>query len=358
MKWDGDELVEARPLRQPGRRQPGRPDGPRRPAPPPRRARRDRRRSRSPGRRRSRGSSRARATSATSSCSGSGSRRSASTSRRAAAAAPRPGWNCHQYHANSEFYADWGDYRVAITLPEKFVVGSAGALVDEKKANGRKTLTFEQKSIHDFAFTADPRYVVVGGRLRPGEGHPAGRGRARREDCSGGRRDGLCAPASTRWRSASTCSPTTCDRPDRHIGTRRSGRSRGLASRPSRTPTRRSPSSTRRRTASGAGGMEYQTIYTTFTFKSMARWPLEPDLPSPRSSRSTSSAHGYWYGLLASNEFEESWMDEGINTFTEIVNDGPEVRRSTWRSRPASAATDEDVNRAVAALPAGLRPAS
>ena len=70
------------------------------------------------------------------------------------------GWNCHQYHANSEFYADWGDYRVSITLPEKFVVGSAGALVDERRANGRKTLTFEQKSIHDFAFTADPRYVV------------------------------------------------------------------------------------------------------------------------------------------------------------------------------------------------------
>ena len=46
------------------------------------------------------------------------------------------GWNCHQYHATSEFYANWGDYRVSITLPERFVVGSAGALVDEKKANG------------------------------------------------------------------------------------------------------------------------------------------------------------------------------------------------------------------------------
>ncbi len=27
----------------------------------------------------------------------------------AAAAGPSAGWNCHQYHANSEFYADWGD---------------------------------------------------------------------------------------------------------------------------------------------------------------------------------------------------------------------------------------------------------
>jgi hypothetical protein len=28
--------------------------------------------------------------------------------------------------------------------------------------------------------------------------------------------------------------------------------------------------------------------------------------------------HNFWYHLLASNEFEESWMDEGINTYSEI----------------------------------------
>jgi hypothetical protein len=27
--------------------------------------------------------------------------------------------------------------------------------------------------------------------------------------------------------------------------------------------------------------------------------------------------HNFWYHLLASNEFEESWMDEGINTYTD-----------------------------------------
>ena len=71
-----------------------------------------------------------------------------------------PGWNAHQYHANSEFYADWGDYRVAITVPEKYVVASAGALVRETRGKGTKTLVFEQKSIHDFAWAADPRFVV------------------------------------------------------------------------------------------------------------------------------------------------------------------------------------------------------
>ncbi len=28
--------------------------------------------------------------------------------------------------------------------------------------------------------------------------------------------------------------------------------------------------------------------------------------------------HGYWYGIVANNEFEEAWLDEGINSYSEI----------------------------------------
>ena len=28
--------------------------------------------------------------------------------------------------------------------------------------------------------------------------------------------------------------------------------------------------------------------------------------------------HGYWYGIVASNEFEEAWLDEGINSYSEV----------------------------------------
>ena len=41
-------------------------------------------------------------------------------------------WNCHQFHANSEFYANFGVYRVEITVPEKFVVGATGKRISEK----------------------------------------------------------------------------------------------------------------------------------------------------------------------------------------------------------------------------------
>ena len=27
--------------------------------------------------------------------------------------------------------------------------------------------------------------------------------------------------------------------------------------------------------------------------------------------------HQYWYGMVATNEFEDAWMDEGINQYTE-----------------------------------------
>ncbi len=62
---------------------------------------------------------------------------------------------------------------------------------------------------------------------------------------------------------------------------------------------------------SGSGGMEYQTIFTAGT----------QVLPSPQANHPEmviihEFGHGYWYGLAASNEFEEAWLDEGINTYS------------------------------------------
>ena len=37
-------------------------------------------------------------------------------------------WNCHQYHAQGEYYSDFGVYNVSITVPEDFVVGASGVL--------------------------------------------------------------------------------------------------------------------------------------------------------------------------------------------------------------------------------------
>ncbi|HUX56280.1 MAG TPA: hypothetical protein VMV77_04855 [Bacteroidales bacterium] len=71
------------------------------------------------------------------------------------------GWNCHQFHRNSEFYSDHSAYDVKITVPKEYVVGTGGLLISESDAgDGTKTLTYRAEDIVDFAWTAWPGYAV------------------------------------------------------------------------------------------------------------------------------------------------------------------------------------------------------
>ena len=71
------------------------------------------------------------------------------------------GWNCHQFHANTEFYADFGKYHVQIRLPEEYKVGATGVQTSEiRLKGGLKLLTFEADQVHDFAWTASPHYLI------------------------------------------------------------------------------------------------------------------------------------------------------------------------------------------------------
>ena len=38
-------------------------------------------------------------------------------------------WNCHQFHALTEFFADFGTYDVKVTLPKDYVIGATGVQV-------------------------------------------------------------------------------------------------------------------------------------------------------------------------------------------------------------------------------------
>ena len=161
------------------------------------------------------------------------------------------GWNCHQFHANSEFYADFGKYHVSITLPARFVVGATGPRV-EKRANpdGTTTHVFEQADVIDFAWTASPDFVEVESTfdatkdVTPEEYAEAAKllGRSPSTRCG-----------SRTWPSASCCSRATARRP-RGTSRRRRPRSSGSASGTAVTRTRRSPSSTRRPEAGAREG--------------------------------------------------------------------------------------------------------
>jgi hypothetical protein len=61
-----------------------------------------------------------------------------------------------------------------------------------------------------------------------------------------------------------------------------------------------------------AGGMEYPTFITAIT-----TWWVPDGLKFPEGVVEHEFGHQYWYGMVATNEFEEAWLDEGINQYTE-----------------------------------------
>jgi len=61
---------------------------------------------------------------------------------------------------------------------------------------------------------------------------------------------------------------------------------------------------------SESDGMEYPTL-----FVGGARWLAPANVQSPASVTSHEFGHQWWYGMVATNEFEHAWMDEGFNTY-------------------------------------------
>ncbi|PRD49391.1 M1 family metallopeptidase [Sphingobacterium haloxyli] len=81
------------------------------------------------------------------------------------------GWHLDEYVAR-EFIAPFGNFDVTLNLHKDYVVGSSGVLQNpsevkgyDKKAkiisaNGKATWHFKAENIHDFAWAADPKFVV------------------------------------------------------------------------------------------------------------------------------------------------------------------------------------------------------
>lgn len=69
------------------------------------------------------------------------------------------GWNCHQFMQSTEFYADFGDYNVSITAPEDLIIGGSGCKYAEvNNPDGTKTTKFDARDIIDFAWSAYPYF--------------------------------------------------------------------------------------------------------------------------------------------------------------------------------------------------------
>ncbi|HTP42973.1 MAG TPA: M1 family metallopeptidase, partial [Candidatus Acidoferrum sp.] len=71
-------------------------------------------------------------------------------------------WNCHQFHADTEFFADFGTFDVKITLPQNEIVGAGGDLVSSvNNSDGTKTLVYHSEDVHDFSWSASPSFTDV-----------------------------------------------------------------------------------------------------------------------------------------------------------------------------------------------------
>ncbi len=80
------------------------------------------------------------------------------------------GWNCHQFHAATEFFSDYGVYDVRLTVPNGWVVGATG-LEQSRRDEGDGTTThhYHADDVHDFAWTTSPDYIERTARF----GHPS-----------------------------------------------------------------------------------------------------------------------------------------------------------------------------------------
>lgn len=191
------------------------------------------------------------------------------------------GWNTHQFHSSSEFYANHGNYVVSITLPQNYQVGTGGKLVHEEPGeDGNKTMTFLAEDLVDFAWTASQDYMIAEGQWR----HVSIRCLLQPEHYDQAERHIQSAIYALQYL-------------DEHVGPY-----------PWDYLTIVDPPAH----GQSAGGMEYTTLITAGTY-----YHLPKGLRMPEMVTVHEFGHAYFMGILANNEFEEAWLDEGINTYWE-----------------------------------------
>jgi hypothetical protein len=221
------------------------------------------------------------------------------------------GWNCHQFHANSEFYADFGTYTVDFTVPSSFVVGATGERKARKdNGDGTTTYTYEQADVHDFAWTADPGYREIratfsaANDVTPAEYAATARLLGR-------------SPDEVRLSDVEIIvlmQPARLRQAERYVRAAKLGlKYFGLwyGRYPYRTLTIVDPAPG----AGGAGGMEYPTLITGGTAWPLGYWPLS-GLRAAEEVTVHEFGHQFWYGLVGNNEFEEAWLDEGLDSYS------------------------------------------
>lgn len=219
-------------------------------------------------------------------------------------------WNCHEYHRNGEFYANFSNYNVTIEVPKNYIVGASGQKIDEKINGNLKKLTFSGKCIHDFAWAANPDFYKGEFIFNPNKeisekeyefwskflGVPVEKLRLKPVK--------ITILMDSSHRDFMDLSLRTLKSAIKYYGIL-------FGPYPYKTITMVDPPPG----AFGASGMEYPTFFTAGTSILLKYPPLK--YTHFETVIIHEFGHNYWQGMVANNEGEEAWIDEGINSFCE-----------------------------------------
>ena len=219
----------------------------------------------------------------------------------------RKGWHPLPYLDMGEFYSEFGNYEVSITLPDNYVVGATGVLrsdgekaflkkkVEETEAllkggfpdtdsfppsaPAMKTIRYTAENVHDFAWFADKRFHVLKGEVTL----PSGKKVDTWAMFTNHQADMWTNAVNYINRAVASYSEWVGEYPWPHATAVQSALSAGA-------------------------GMEYPMITVIGNAGS------DEDLDQVITHE---VGHNWFYGILATNERDHAWMDEGINSFYE-----------------------------------------
>jgi hypothetical protein len=198
-----------------------------------------------------------------------------------------------QFHGSTEFYADFADFDVTFSVPEGWLLGATGRADGEPVPDGagRVKVRHKQRAVHDFALVLGKSLKDQWARHTPKGGGP---------------------PVDVRYvvTAGSEHQVAACR-------TAVEGALDVMGSRIGPYPYDVLTVIMMPFWASRTAGMEYPTLIT-----SIPADPLMDRFPSKGLRFQEGTAihefgHQYFYGLLASNEQEESFLDEGFNSYWE-----------------------------------------
>jgi hypothetical protein len=240
-------------------------------------------------------------------------------------------WHAEPLHLDSEFFADFGDYHVELTVPDTHVVAATGVLTGVRDEPGQtRTLTYRAQAVHDFAWMADPFMTSIAATADTGDGNVEVRVFFREPQRGFAERHLAAGVAAVE------------------------AFSRMLLPYPWARMTIVAPPP---EAMASTGGMEYPTLVTTSGDSVLS--PQGVRIPEFVTIHEV--AHNWFQGILASNEVDEPWLDEGLTDFvsgvlmrqlygrdTSLVDWGPvygglaalrAALAAPWRGYPDSIAT-------------------